>query len=234
MKIRLFLTMFFMPGLFLGSCEEEVDQRRLEQEAYASAMAEVKTAMAEKNYDRAWELLSGLRTEAGDPEAEELARLKADVKKKYIAFNLNLAMSLKESDSLNPALKHVNRVLAVDRENQLAQKLRDAIHKQRATGERVEVGKAKPELEKLLDLGREQSAKKQFSHAIETYRKVIRLDEKNCAGHLELGVLYARMGKIKSAAKWYKKFIQICPGHHKAQQIRKVLGDFEKYDKKAG
>ncbi len=234
MKLTAFLVMFSILGLFSGSCEEEVDLRKLEREAHASAMAEVKTAMAEKNYDRAWELLSRLMVATDSPEAEEIARLKADVKEKYIAFNLNLARSLKESDSLDPALKHVNRVLAVDRDNQLAQKLRDAIHKQRATGERIEVGKVKPELERLLDLGREQSAKKRFSQAIETYQKVIQLDEKNCAGHLELGVLYARMGKIKSAAKWYKKFIQICPDHRKAPQIRKVLTDFGEYGKKAG
>jgi len=232
MRLRALLNLVLVVGFFASSCDDsQKSEQQIEREAHASAMTEVKKAMAEKNYTNAWELLSKLRLEAGSPEAAEIERLKAAVKEKYIAFHLNLASNLKESGSLSPAQKHVFKVLAVDQENPVALKLRDAILKEKSTGEKVEVEKEKPELEKLLDLGREQSEKKKFTEAVETYRKVIQLDDRHCAAHLELGVLYARMGRIKSAGKWYQKFIQICPKHEKAPQIRQVLRDFKGYDK---
>lgn len=233
MRLRALLTLVLVAGFFASSCDDnQKSERQLEREAHASAMTEVKKAMADKNYTNAWEMLSRLRVEADSPEAAEVERLKADVREKYIAFHLNLASNLKESGSLGPALKHAQRVLALDETNPVALKVRDAIYKERSTGEKVEVEKEKPQLEKLLDLGREQSNNKKYSEAVETYQKVIQLDDKHCEGHLELGILYARWGKIKSAGKWYQKFIQICPKHKKAPQIRQVLRDFKGYDQK--
>ena len=234
MRLRTLLNLVFIAGFFASSCDDnQKSEQQIEREVHASAMGEVKKAMAEKNYTNAWELLSRLRVEAGSPEAAEIEKLRADVKEKYIAFHLNLASNLKESDSLGTAQKHVRKVLAVDQDNALAHKMRDAISEEMSTGEKIEVEKEKPELEALLDLGREQSVNKKFSEAVETYQKVIQLDDKHCDGHLELGVLYARMGKIKSAGKWYQKFIQICPNHKKAPQIRQVLRDFGGYDRGA-
>ena len=231
MRLHFFLNLVFVLVFFASSCDEQKKEKQIEREAHASAMAEVKKAMVEKNYTNAWELLSKLQVEAGSPEATEVDRLKTNVREKYIAFHLNLASNLKESGSLGPALKHAQKVLAVDKENPVALKLRDALYKEMSTGEKVEVEKEKPEMEKLLDLGREQSQNKKFSEAIETYKRVIQLNDKHCEGHLELGVLYARMGKIKSAGKWYQKFIQICPKHKKAPQVRQVLKDFKGYDR---
>ena len=234
MRLRTLLNLVFVAGFFASACDDnQKSEQQIELEVHASAMGEVKKAMAEKNYTNAWELLSKLRVEAGSPEAAEVEKLRSDVREKYIAFHLNLASNLKESGSLSPALNHAQKVLAVDQENPVALKLREAINKERSTGEKVEVEKEKPELEKLLDLGREQSGNKKFTEAVETYQKVIQLDDKHCDGHLELGVLYARMGKIKSAGKWYQKFIQICPNHKQAPQIRQVLRDFKGYDRGA-
>jgi tetratricopeptide (TPR) repeat protein len=224
-----FLSLVCILAFFVSSCEAQKSEQQIESEAHASAM-EVKKAIREKNYTKAWELFSILRVEAESPEAAEIKRLKADVKEKYIAFHLNLASNLKESGSLEPALKHISKVLAIDRENPVALKLRDAINKEKSTGVKIEVEEEKPKIEKLLDLGRDQSANKKLTEAIETYQKVIRLDDRHCDGHLELGVLYARMGKIKSASKWYRKFVQICPNHQKVPQIRRVLGDFKGHD----
>lgn len=229
MKLRVFPVLILLAGFCGWSCEDKKNEQQAELQAHASAMAEVKQAMVEKNYTRAWELLATIRAPIGSPEAAEIERLRAGVKEKYIAFHLNLGRNLKDGGSLNPAMKHVGKVLRVDRENAVALKLRDAIVKERSTGEKVEVAKEKPELEKLLDLGREQAANKKFTDAVETYRKVIKLDEKHCDGHLELGVLYARMGRIKSAGKWYQKFVEICPDHKKVPHIRQVLRDFQKY-----
>jgi tetratricopeptide (TPR) repeat protein len=230
MKLYGFLNLVCILAFFVFSCEAQKSEQQIESEAHASAMAEVKKAMLEKNYTKAWGLLSNLRAEAGSPEATEVKELKADVEEKYIAFHLNLASNLKESGSLEPALKHISKVLAVDQENPVALKLRDAINKEKSTGVKIEVEEEKPKIEKLLDLGRDQSANKKLTEAIETYQKVIRLDDRHCDGHLELGVLYARMGKIKSASKWYRKFVQICPNHQKVPQIRRVLGDFKGHD----
>jgi tetratricopeptide (TPR) repeat protein len=229
MKFRVHAALILLVGLIGWSCDDKPTEQQTELQAHASAMAEVKQAMLEKNYTRAWKLLATIRAPLGSPEAAEIEKLRASVKEKYIAFHLNLGRSLKDSGSLNPALKHVNKVLRVDRENALALKLREAIVKEKSTGERIKVAKEKPELEKLLDLGREQAANKKFTDAIETYRKVVNLDEKHCDGHLELGVLYARMGKIKSAEKWYQKFVEVCPDHKKVPHIRQVLRDFQKY-----
>jgi tetratricopeptide (TPR) repeat protein len=230
MRLRAFLSLVLVSGFLASACDEKKSEQQIEREAHASAMAEINKAMAEKNYNTAWGLLSRLHVDEGSPEAAEIARLRADVKEKYIAFNLNLAANLKESGSLGPALKHVQKVLAVDGNNAVALKLREAINQERSTGEKVEVEKEKPEVEKLLALGRDQSANKKFSEAVETYQKVIQLDQKHCDGHLELGVLYARMGKIKRASKWYRKFIEICPNHKKVPQIRRVLKDFKGLD----
>jgi tetratricopeptide (TPR) repeat protein len=231
MKLGTFPVLVVILGLCAFSCDDKKDERQIEREAQASAMAEVEKAMAEKNYDNAWQLLSRLRLEAGDPEAAEVDRLKADVRERYIAFHLNLAASLKESGSFKPAEEHVSRVLEVDKENQVALKLRDAIYKEISTGEKVEIEKEKPEIEKLLDMGRDLSEHKKLTEAITTYQNLLRLDAKHCEGDLELGVLYARMGKIKNAAKWYREFVRICPNHKKAPQIRQVLKDFEGQDK---
>jgi tetratricopeptide (TPR) repeat protein len=230
MNLRAHVTVILLAGLIGWSCDDKEVEQQAELQAHASAMAEIKQAMMEKNYTRAWEQLATIRIPLGSPEAAEIERLRASVKEKYIAFHLNLGANLKDSGSLGPALKHIDRVLNVDQENPLALKLRGAIAKEMSTGEKIEVEKEKPELEKLLDLGREQSANKKFTEAVETYQKVIKLDEKHCEGHLELGVLYARMGRIKSAAKWYKKFVQICPDHKKVPQIRQVLKDFKGLD----
>jgi len=229
MTLRIFPIVILLAGFSGWSCDDKQSEQQAELQAHASAMAEVKQAMVEKNYTRAWKLLATIRAPLGSPEAAEIEKLRASVKEKYIAFNLNLSANLKDSGSLRPAMKHVNRVLAVDRENELALKLRKAILKEMSTGEKVKLPKEKPELEKLLDLGREQAADKKFTEAIETYRRVIELDGKHCEGHLELGVLYARMGKIKGAAKWYQKFVEICPDHRKVPHIRQVLRDFQKY-----
>ena len=233
MKFRVLLSLILLAGFFGWACDDKKDEQQAERQAHASAMAEIKKAMMEKDYTRAWEQLATIRVPLGSPEAAEIEKLRASVKEKYIAFHLNLSTNLRESGSLNPAMKHVNRVLSVDRENPLALKLREAIAKEMSTGEKIEVEKEKPELEKLLDLGREQSANKKFADAVETYQKVVKLDAKHCEGHLELGVLYARMGRIKAAAKWYQKFVQICPDHKKVPQIRQVLRDFAGYDKES-
>lgn len=229
MNLRVCAVLVLLAGLFGWSCDEKQTEQQAEIQAHASAMAEIKQAMVEKNYTRAWEQLATVRAPLGSAEAAELEKLRADVREKYIAFHLNLGRNLKESGSLGPALTHLDKVLIVDRENQLARKLRDAVAAEMSTGEKVEVEKEKPELEKLLDLGREQAAEKKFTQAVETYQKVLKLDEKHCEGHLELGVLYARMGRIKSAAKWYQKFVQVCPDHKKVPHIRQVLKDFQKY-----
>jgi tetratricopeptide (TPR) repeat protein len=233
MKLRLLSALIFLAGASAWSCNDKKSEQQAEVQAHASAMAEVKKAMIDKDYNRAWGQLSTIRVPLGSPEAAELEKLRANVKAKYIAFNLNLGSNLKESGSLGPALKHVDRVLAVDRENALALKLREAIAKEMSTGEKIEVEKEKPELDKLLELGREQAAKKKFAEAIGTYQKVVQLDPKHCEGHLELGILYARSARIKGAAKWYKKFVQICPDHKRVPQVRKVLKEFEAFNKES-
>jgi len=227
MNIRVCAALILLTGLIGWSCEDQQADQQAERQAFKSAMAEVKRAMLEKNYDQAWHQLATLRPPLGSPEAVEIEELRSSVKEKYIAFHLNLGANLKESGSLGPALKHVDRVLRVDQKNALALKLRAAITKEMSTGEKIAVEKEKPELEKLLDLGREQAAKKDLATAVETYKKVIELDEKHCEGHLELGVIYARQGRIKSASKLYKKFVELCPDHRKVPQIRQVLRDFQ-------
>jgi tetratricopeptide (TPR) repeat protein len=229
MTLRIFPIVVLLSGFSGWSCDDKQSEQQAELQAHASAMAEVRQAVLEKNYTRAWKLLATIRAPLGSPEAAEIEKLRASVKEKYIAFNLNLGRSLKDSGSLNTAMKHINKVLAVDRENELALKLRDAIVKEMSTGEKVAVAKEKSELEKLLELGREQATNKKFTEALETYRKVVKLDDKHCDAHLELGVLYARMGRIKSAGKWYQKFVEVCPDHQKVPHIRQVLRDFQKY-----
>lgn len=230
MNLRVCAVLVLLSGLTGGACDDQQADQQAELQAHASAMAEIKRAMVEKNYDQAWEQLQTIRVPLGSPEAAEIEKLRASVKEKYIAFHLNLGANLKESGSPGPALTHLNKVLRVDRENELALKLRNAASTEISTGEKVEVKREKSELDKLLDLGREQAAKKKFSEAIKTYQKVIELDEKHCEGHLELGVINARMGRIKGAAKWYQKFVQLCPDHKKVPQIRQVLNDFKGYD----
>lgn len=229
MNLRVCAVLFLLTGLIGWSCNDKQADDQAERQAFASAMGEIKRSMVEKNYDRAWEQLATIRAPLGSPDAVALEELRSSVKEKYIAFHLNLGANLKESGSLGPALTHIDQVLNVDQKNALALKLRDAIAKEMSTGEKIAVEKQKPELTKLLDLGREQAAKKQFTQAIETYQKVIKLDGKHCEAHLELGVLHARMGRIKGAAKWYKKFVEMCPDHQKVPQIRQVLKDFQNY-----
>lgn len=229
MNLRVCAVLVLLTSAIGWSCDDKPADEQAERQAFASAMAEIKQAMVEKNYDRAWSQLATIRAPLGSPDAATLEQLRSSVKEKYIAFHLNLGANLKEGGSLGPAMKHVDRVLRVDHKNALALKLRNAIAKEMYTGEKIEVGQEKSELAKLLALGQEQASKKQLAQAIETYQKVIKLDGKHCDAHLELGVLHARMGRIKSAAKWYQKFVEFCPDHQKVPQIRQVLRDFQNY-----
>lgn len=90
------------------------------------------------------------------------------------------------------------------------------------------------EVRELLEKGKQLVREKKLEEATEVLEKAAGLDEQNCHVLVSLGIVYARRGKREPAAKAYEKFLELCPQHMQAPQIRSIVAQYHDFKKHGG
>jgi pSer/pThr/pTyr-binding forkhead associated (FHA) protein len=223
--------------------------------SHSALVADTKTALSKQDVDTAWELIE--QVPANSPLGQTVDKLRSKVKQEYISYHLDMAAKMKDSDVLEKAIKHVDSVLFVDQANHQAMKLKKIIEaamtskmatkKEAAKPAPVKVSKVvKTQPKKSRDNNRRKKNEivkelvdkgtglikneRRYQEAINVFSKVIKLDPKHCGAYLSIGIAYAHMNKIDKAAKYYQKYVDICPTAKSAPQARQMLKQY--YDSK--
>jgi pSer/pThr/pTyr-binding forkhead associated (FHA) protein/tetratricopeptide (TPR) repeat protein len=219
-----------------------LDKARAEKES-SESLSKAQAAIAEKDYDAAWGFLAQIP--ADSIFAKEAEAIKPDVRTKYISFHLNKAKRYMDNGLLEEALKHVESVLIVDENNIYARNQRKQINRMMkskrppavaAVEERPPQPRKKPppprrsrkkELQELLDRGKKAVRTKRFADAVSSFKAALKLDPRNCGALVSIGIVYARWGKREKSYIYYKKFLDACPKHMQAPQVRQIVQQFE-------
>jgi len=206
----------------------------------AGFLADAKTAIDKKDWDRAWEALEQISNDSRF--SKEVAGLKPEVKRKYISVHLNKAKKYRDSRLFDSALKHADSVLFVDEGNIVAADLKRSIKKMREARKKPDRVATRPKDSIVKKTGTKRKKKeakdsvkkanshyknKKFSDAIKLFGKAIELDPRNCDAVIGLGISYATLGRGAQAAKYYRKFIKICPRDMRAPRVRETLKQFD-------
>jgi pSer/pThr/pTyr-binding forkhead associated (FHA) protein/tetratricopeptide (TPR) repeat protein len=206
----------------------------------AGFLADAKIAIEKKNWDKAWESLEQIP--ADSRFAKEIDQLKPEVKKKYISVHLNKAKKYRDSRLFDNALKHADSVLFVDEGNTYAAELKKSIKKMRESKrkpDRVAIKPKEPTVKKTGTKRKKKEAadlvkkannfyrKKKPNDAIKHFEQAIELDPRNCDAVIGLGISYATLGRGAQAAKYYRKFVKICPRDMRAPRVRETLKQFD-------
>jgi tetratricopeptide (TPR) repeat protein len=180
----------------------------------------------------------------------ELAPL---IRKKYISSHLYKAATFKDNNDLDNAMRHVKAVLVEDEKNESALRLQKTIARMQQARKvarvstppdrEVSPAPAKKPKKDVAKRNKKKEAKEltvkakklvkagKFNEALPVIMRSLRLDSRNCEAHLVAGIAYASLGKRDRAAKYYKNFVDICPRHPRAAQVRKALQAFREYKK---
>lgn len=220
-----------------------LEKARAEKEA-SDMLGKAQSAIAEKDYDAAWEFIAQIP--ADSIFAKEIEAIKPEVRTKYKSFHLNKAKKYLDSGLPDKALKHVESVLIVDEKNLYAINLRKQINKMArgkkppvvATVERppkpkppkkppVPKRSRKKELAELLEKGKKAVRTKRYSDAVSAFKAALKIDPRNCGALVSVGIVYARWGKREKSYVYYKKFLEACPKHMQAPQVRQIVQQFE-------
>ena len=220
-----------------------LEKARAEKEA-SDMFDKSQSAIAEKDYDAAWEFIAQIP--ADSMFAKQIESIKPEVRTKYISFHLNKSKKYMESGLPDKALKHVESVLIVDERNVYAKNLRKQINRMArvkkppvvATVERppkprppkkppVSKRSRKKELAELLEKGKKAVRNKRYSDAVSAFKAALKIDPRNCGSLVSIGIVYARWGKREKSYIFYKKFLEACPKHMQAPQVRQIVQQFE-------
>jgi tetratricopeptide (TPR) repeat protein len=220
-----------------------LEKARAEKEA-SDLVDKAQSAIADKDYDAAWEFIA--QVPADSMFAKETESIKPMVRTKTISSHLNKAKKHMESGLLEKALKHVESVLIIDEKNVYAKNLRKQINKMSrvkkppvvATVERppkprppkkppVPKRSRKKELAELVEKGKKAARNKRYSEAVSAFRAALKIEPRNCGALVSIGIVYARWGKREKSYTYYKKFLDACPKHMQAPQVRGIVQQFE-------
>jgi ABC transport system ATP-binding/permease protein len=69
--------------------------------------------------------------------------------------------------------------------------------------------------------------KRQYKEAQVFFSKCLELDKSNAECHLALGSTYARLREPEKGAQHYREFLRLAPTHERAEEVRKLLQDYE-------
>jgi len=83
------------------------------------------------------------------------------------------------------------------------------------------------EATKAYDDGRLLLKKRQYKEALVFFTKCLELDKNNPECHLALGSTYARLRDAEKGALHYREFLRLAPTHAQADEVRKLLQDYE-------
>ena len=219
-----------------------LEKSRAEKEN-SDLLSKAQAAIAEKDYDSAWEFIAQIP--ADSIFAKESEAIKPEVRSKYKSFHLNKAKKYLDSGVPAKALKHVESVLIVDEKNMYAINLRKQINKMIkgkkppvvATVEKPPTIKKKPappkrsnkkkELVELLDKGKKAVRTKRYADAVSAFKAALKIEPRNCGALVSIGIVYARWGKREKSYVFYKRFLESCPKHMQAPQVRQIVQQFE-------
>ena len=60
-----------------------------------------------------------------------------------------------------------------------------------------------------------------------TFTNNTELDKNNAECHLALGSTYARLREPEKGAQHYREFLRLAPTHDRAEEVRRLLQDYE-------
>ena len=222
-----------------------LEKARAEKEA-SDLVSKAQSAIADKDYDAAWEFIAQIP--ADSMFAKEIAAIKPMVRTKTISSHLNKAKKHMESGLFEKALKHVESVLIIDEKNVYAINLRKQINKMSrvkkppavATAERPPKPRPpkkppapkrsrKKEMAELMEKGKKSARTKRYADAVSAFRAALKIDPRNCGALVSIGIVYARWGKREKSYTYYKKFLEYCPKHMQAPQVRGIVQQFEEW-----
>jgi pSer/pThr/pTyr-binding forkhead associated (FHA) protein/tetratricopeptide (TPR) repeat protein len=215
-----------------------LEKARAEKEN-SEMLSKAQAAIAEKDYDAAWEYVAQISSDS--IFAKETEALRPEVRTKYVSFHLNKAKKYMDSGMPEKALKHVESVLIVDEKNTYAKNLRNQIGKMKKPPAVAVVEKEpripkkppppkrskKKELGELLDKGKKAVRTKRYADAVSAFKSVLKLEPRSCDALVSIGIVYARWGKREKSYIYYKKFLESCPKHMQAPQVRQIVQQFE-------
>ena len=222
-----------------------LEKARAEKEA-SDLVDKAQAAIAEKDYDSAWEYIA--QVPADSMFAKEIETIKPEVRTKYKSFHLNKAKKYLDSGLPDKALKHVESVLIVDEKNMYAINLRKQINRMARTKKPPVVAtverppKPKPpkkpptpkrskkkELAELMEKGKKSARNKRYADAVSAFKAALKIEPRNCGALVSIGIVYARWGKREKSYNYYKKFLEYCPKHMQAPQVRGIVQQFEEW-----
>jgi len=83
------------------------------------------------------------------------------------------------------------------------------------------------EAQKNYEDGRLLLKKRQYKEAQVFFSKCLELDPKNAECHLALGSTYARLRDPEKGAQHYREFLRLAPTHAQADEVRRLLQEYE-------
>ncbi|MBN2497131.1 MAG: FHA domain-containing protein [Deltaproteobacteria bacterium] len=213
-------------------------EKARKEKRYASLLAEAQTAISAKD----WEAAIGKLNEIQDDTSllfKEREKLYPGVKKNYNAFHLNAAQKLADSGKLAEALKHLDSVLSVDENNQIAQSRKQELQAKLQKIKKPRPPKPQPvnkeankqKANELRTEGIMVQKKGQFAKAISLYERALKLNPKDYDLYRFIGAAYAQKGDRAKAYAYYKKYVDKCPKCPYAPPIRNILKDYEDWTK---
>ena len=102
-----------------------------------------------------------------------------------------------------------------------------AIKPKEPTVKKAGTKRKKKEAADLVKKANTHYRNKQRNEAIKLFEQAIELDPRNCDAVIGLGISYATLGRGAQAAKFYRKFIKICPRDMRAPRVRETLKQFD-------
>ena len=211
-------------GFGLDAAADEVDQR----------LADVRKAMDQRDFNRVLAILDPVKNPDGTrPEMVRLVRRHA-AQEKENQRALGMARQALDEGHCDAA----DRILTTLQETV---SFRDDWSKARARVEQCRkdvaiqrAGATTPaakamvgEVGKLFEEGKLLLGKRQYQDALPFFLKCVELDKNNAECHLALGAVYARLRQPEKGADQYREFLRLAPGHERAEEIRKLLEDFD-------
>jgi pSer/pThr/pTyr-binding forkhead associated (FHA) protein len=200
-----------------------------------SRMAAAQKAMDKQDFDQVEDILEPLKNPDGTrPEkVEDLLKQARDEKEN----KRKLAQAVKEMNSGN--CEAAEKLLA-ESQGTLSfatewQGTRAKMEKQcrkkaglqpSATSKAAEQARL-DEAQKDFDDGKLLLKKKQYKEAQVFFSKCLELDKNNAECHLALGSTYARLREPEKGAQHYREFLRLAPTHERAEEVRKLLQDYE-------
>jgi pSer/pThr/pTyr-binding forkhead associated (FHA) protein/tetratricopeptide (TPR) repeat protein len=83
---------------------------------------------------------------------------------------------------------------------------------------------------KLFDQGNKALLQNKTKEAIELYLEATRTDPKYALPHRGLGIAHARLANGEAAVEHYKIYLRLSPGAADAEQVKKIIHDYESPD----